>query len=183
MSVTRIASRYAKSLLDLAVEQKKLDKVLEDIKVFQEYLKNRDLYLMFKSPIVNITKKQAVVKALFEGKLDTLVLSFFGIILRKNREMYLPEIAEEFINQYKVMNEITTATLVTATEMSAESIEKIRKALLESDVTAKKLELHTEINPDLLGGFVIKIGDKLYDASISHKLDQLKKQFASKELA
>ena len=100
MSITRIASRYAKSLLDLSLEQNKLEKILEDIKLFQAYLGNRDLVLMFKSPIVNVGKKKAVVKALFDGKLDPLLLSFFDIILRKNREMYLPEIANEFVHQY-----------------------------------------------------------------------------------
>lgn len=182
MSITRIASRYAKSLLDLSVEEGKLERILADVKVFQEFLKHRGLFLMFKSPIVNVTKKRAVVHALFEGKLDSLLLSFFDIILRKNREMYLPEIADEFVNQYKVMNEITTATLITAAEMSEKNIEELKKALLESDATEKKLELHTEIDPNLIGGFVIKIGDKLYDASILHKLDQLKKQFAGHEV-
>ena len=178
MSVIRIASRYAKSLLDLALEQNKLDTVLKDIEAFNKYVENRDLFLLLKSPIINVSKKKQVFKALFDGKFDELTTSFFDIILRKGREMHLPEISGEFINQYRTFKAITTATLITATEMSSDKVDLIKKALLESKITEKELELETQIDPSIIGGFVIKIGDKLYDASISHKLDRLKKEFS-----
>lgn len=182
MSVIRIASRYAKSLLDLALEQNKLDTVLEDIEAFNTYLENRDLFLLLKSPIINVSKKQQIFKALFEGKFDALTISFFDIIIRKSREKYLPDISREFINQYRGYKEITTAILITATEMSTDKVDLIKKALLESEITEKELELEMQIDPSIIGGFVIKIGDKLYDASISHKLDQLKKEFSGSNL-
>jgi len=92
MSVIRIASRYAKSIIDLATERGELDTVLSDMKGMQEAVKNRDLYLLFKSPIVKSDKKLSVFNAIFDGKLSNLSSEFFKIIMRKGREQYIPEI-------------------------------------------------------------------------------------------
>lgn len=125
MSVTRIASRYAKSLIDLAVEQGKLERVLEDIKSFQRAADNREFYVLLKSPIINATKKQQIFNALFEGKFDKMTSAFIKIILNKGREAYLPEIADEFVNQYKEIKHISTVKLTTAVPLAAETISRI----------------------------------------------------------
>ena len=181
MSVIRIASRYAKSLIDLASERGQLEEVLGDIKSFQKATENRDLYLMLKSPIINTSKKQHVFDALFEGKQTELTTAFFKIILTKGREMYLPEIADEFIAQYKQLKHISTVTLVTATTLGAESVSKIKQKLVASEAADDHVELLTKVDPDILGGFVLDFGDRLYDASVAHKLDQLKKEFAKND--
>ncbi len=181
MSVTRIASRYAKSVLDLAIEKGQLEEVLADMTSFKKATENRDLYLLLKSPIINVSKKQQVFKALFEGKQTELTAAFFDIILRKGREKYLPEIAEEFIVQYKKHKHISSVTLITATPLAAETVSKIKQRLVSSEATDDHVELETEVNEDLLGGFVLQFGDKLYDASVAHKLEQLKKEFSKNE--
>ena len=73
MSVQKIAGRYAKSLIDLAIEQNKMDKIKEDVATFKSATENRDFYLLMKSPIVNAAKKQSIIKALFEDKIDELL--------------------------------------------------------------------------------------------------------------
>lgn len=181
MSVIRIASRYAKSLIDLADERGALDEVLGDIKSFKQATENRDLYLLLKSPIINVSKKQQVFDALFGGKMNELTSAFFKIILNKGREAYLPEIADEFIAQYKKLKHITSVTLVTATPLGAETISKIKQRLVASEATDDHVELLTEVDPNLIGGFVLDFGDQLYDASIAHKLEKLKKEFSSNE--
>ena len=181
MSVIRIASRYAKSLIDLASERGQLEEVMEDIKSFQKAIENRDLYLMLKSPIINVSKKQQVFNALFEGKQTELTAAFLKIVLNKSREMYLPEIADEFIAQYKKMKHISSVTLVTATALGAETVSKIKQKLVASEATDDHVDLLTEVNPDILGGFVLDFGDRLYDASVAHKLEQLKKEFAKND--
>ena len=178
MSVTRIASRYAKSLIDLAKEQSKLDKVLEDIQSFKKAVSNRDLYLLVKSPIVNTDKKAAIFKELFENKYDKLTTSFFGIILRKGREAYLPEIAAAFEKQYKALKGITEVTITTSSPLSAAELKRIKEKLLESDITAESIEFSTVVDPEIIGGFVIKIEDNLYDASVARKLMELRKEFS-----
>ncbi len=181
MSVHRIASRYAKALLDLSEEEGKLDSILEDIQDFYEVTKNRDFYLMVKSPIINSDKKAKIFDKLFKGKYNKITILFFSIILRKGREMFLPEIAREFILQYKVLNHISTVKLTTAVEIDNNNLEQIKARLLESDITDKKIELITKVDPGIIGGFVMEIGDKLYDASVIHNLNQLKKEFSNNQ--
>ena len=101
MSVAKIAHRYAQSLLELALEQNKLERILEDVQSFQAAAKNRDFYLFIKSPIIPGAKKQTVVEQLFRGKYDELTMLFLGILIRKSREMYLPEIASELFKNTK----------------------------------------------------------------------------------
>jgi len=178
MSVSRISSRYAKSLLDLARERNELDAVLQDIESFDRATKNRDFYLLLKSPIVKTDKKLAIFKAIFEGKLGKTTMAFFDIIIRKGREMYMPEIAADFISQYKDFNRISTVILTTASPLNDALLNEIKTKLLASNITMDKLDVVTKIDPSIIGGFTIEVGDKLYDASVTHKLDQLKKEFA-----
>ncbi|MCB0619534.1 MAG: ATP synthase F1 subunit delta [Saprospiraceae bacterium] len=178
MSVTRIASRYAKSLIDLAIEQKKLDRVKEDVDSFKTLTQNRDFYLLLKSPIVSPPKKKSVFKALLANKYDELTLAFLNILVDKNREAYLPEIAHEFIHQYRVHRHITTVKLITATPISKETVDAIRQKLVESDATDEKVEVITAVDPAIQGGFVLEFDDsRLYDASVARKLEMLKKDF------
>ena len=181
MSVSRISSRYAKSLLDLARERNELDTVLKDITSFNEATQNRDFFLLLKSPIVKTDKKQAIFKAIFEGKFSKTTSAFFDIILRKGREMYMPEIAADFISQYKVLNRISTVIITTAAPLNEASLNDIKAKLLSSDITMEKLDIVTKIDPSIIGGFKIEVGDRLYDASVTHKLDKLKKEFGSNQ--
>lgn len=177
MSVQRIASRYAKSLIDLAQEQGKLDRVLEDVQSFQQVAKNRDFLLMLRSPVVKADTKEKVFNQLFKGKYDEMTMAFLQILLRKGREAQLAEIANEYITQYKFIKHISRVKLVTASKLSDEAVKSIHDKLLASTSTDKNVELVTEVDPDLIGGFVIEFEDRLYDASIAHKLEELKKNF------
>lgn len=179
MSAIRIAGRYAKSLVDLAQEQGKLDTIKGDIDGFISATENRDFSLLLKNPIVPQGKKSEVLKAIFGGKVDELTMAFFNIVLRKGREEYLPMIAEEFGNQYRAIKGLTKVQLITATEMSAENLEQIKTKLLGSSATDKEVEISTTVDPSLIGGFVIKIGDKLYDNSVAYQLGKLKKEFTA----
>jgi F-type H+-transporting ATPase subunit delta len=181
MSVIRIASRYAKSLLDLAKDQKVMDEVVGDMEAFSKMLENRDLYLLLKSPIINVGKKAEIFNALFEGKVNKLTKAFLDITLRKGREGYLPEIANEFLNQYKKMQGISSVKLVTATPISDASLELIKAKLLASDATDKSVEIETSVDASLIGGFIVQIGDKQIDASVSHSLSELAKAMTNKE--
>lgn len=178
MSVIKVASRYAKSLLDLAKEQDSLETVLNDIQSFRKALENKDLLLLTKSPIVNVDKKKAIFDQLFKGKFDKLTIAFFDIILSKGRESYLPEIAQSFIDQYNTLKGISKVRVTTATAISDKDLEAIRAKLLASNVTDDSIQFETKVDPSIIGGVVIKIGDKLYDASVQRKLNELRKDFS-----
>ncbi|MBL7817543.1 MAG: ATP synthase F1 subunit delta [Saprospiraceae bacterium] len=180
MSVSsRVAGRYAKSLMDLAKEMGKLNDVVEDIKSIAAAVKNRDLYLLLQSPIITADKKNTIMNAIFGGKLSDLTMSFIKICIDKGREGLLPDISTEFLAEHKKMQGITTVKVTTATPLSTESIEAIRKQLISSSDTLTQVEIDVKIDPSLIGGYVVEFGDKLYDASVAHKLDVLKKGFAS----
>ncbi|MBK8701887.1 MAG: ATP synthase F1 subunit delta [Saprospiraceae bacterium] len=181
MSVNRIATRYAKSLLDLAVDQQVLDAVKGDVELFARMIENRDLYLLLKSPIINATKKESVFKVLFGDRFNKLTMAFFNIVLKKGREMYLPEIGKEFMAQYKQLIGLTTVTIVTATPMDAGNLAQIKSKLMSSNETAKDVELLTKVDANIIGGFVLEIGDKLFDNSIAHKLKQIRKSLSNKD--
>jgi F-type H+-transporting ATPase subunit delta len=178
MSVTRIATRYAKSLIDLAIEQGKLEEVSADMKSLATAAKNRDLYLFLKSPIIQADKKNAALEAIFKGKLDKLTMLYLTLLVNKGREAYVPEIAAEFVVQYKTLKKITSVRVVTAAPLSDAVLADLKKKLLASGVTAENLDIETKVDPELIGGFVLEFDNKRYDASVAHKLDELKASFS-----
>lgn len=177
MSVTRIATRYAKSLLELAIDQNKLEPVYNDINSLKAATQNRDLYLLLKSPIVHADKKMAVLKALFAGKMDTLTMAYLNLLVTKGREMYLPEIAAEFGNQYKMLKKITTVRVTSAAPLGDAVLAELRKKLLASGATTENLDLEVKVDPKLIGGFVLEFDNQRYDASAANKLAELKSDF------
>src|ERR1700754_2432951 len=111
---SRVASRYVKSLLDLAVSQSSLEKVHEDMQLFSATIdKSRDLELMLKSPVIKHDKKNAILAAVFKSKVTPLTMAFIDILTKKNREPLLTEIANEFHNAYNAHKGIGKASVTT----------------------------------------------------------------------
>lgn len=176
MSAKRVASRYAKALVDFAVEQKKLDEVHGDINTFMEVLQNRDFALLVKSPVVKADKKEAIFEAIFGGKVDVITMQFFKIILKKGREAYLPHIAAAVKEQYKLLKEISTVRLTSAAPLSEAAVQAIKAKLQATGQFLKHIELETRVDASVLGGFRLEYADKLYDATVAYKLDQFRKE-------
>lgn len=173
MSETRVSNRYAKSLIDLAKEKQTLEQVFGDITSFKNALDtNPALANLMKSPIVNGDKKLAVVKQLFSSAFNPVTMTFFETIIRKKREYFSYDIAQAFIGQYNSLNNITTASVVTAVSLSDSNQQEIQN-LLEKG-TGKKVILSTKVDPSLIGGLVVQLEGKLLDASISGKLRKAK---------
>ena len=178
MSASRIASRYSKSLLDLAIERNELSQVLADINYVREAVKVRDFYLMIKSPIINPAKKKTIFQRLFTGKLTKTTESFFKIMIRKGRESILPEILDAFIEQYKEYKHISTILIKTAAPMPDSVIADLREKLLASHTAKDNLEIEVKVDPTLIGGFTLEFEGRQYDASMATKLNELRKQFS-----
>lgn len=178
MSTTRIASRYAKSILDLAQEQGNLDAVKADMDLFLKAIENKELARFFKSPIINPSKKLAVISEIFKGKVTDLTMGFFNIITKKGREKMLDDIAAEFVTQYKQLNKISTVKLTTASEVTDKTKEAIKQHLIDQKAIHPSVDLETVVDEDLIGGFKLEFDNQLYDASVAGKLAKLKKAFA-----
>ncbi len=177
----RLASRYAKSLLDLAIEQGQLEKVYEDMLLLQKVIKgNRDFLNLLRSPIINPDKKGKIINAVTAGKVSQLTTVFNNLLVSKNREANLPEIIDSFIKQYKKLKNIYIAKLTTATPISdnlkAAIVNQIKQT---SDL--QNIEVETSVNENLIGGFTLQVGDKLVDASIANDLREISRQFENND--
>ncbi len=176
MKDSRVNGRYAKALFDLAVEQQIQDKVFQDMQLVKGICQSsKEFESMLSSPIIKTEKKQAVVKETMGNHLHHVSLSFLLLILKKRREANLKNIAIEFIEMYKEFNGIKTAHLKTAMELDSETKSEFTELLAQQ--TNKSIELLEEINPNIIGGFVITIDDKQADSSISTKIQRLRKEF------
>ncbi len=176
MSVQRVTSRYAKSLIELAEEKNVLDKVEKDMKLFAATCKeNRELVLVLRNPIIMHDKKVSILKGVFGKKMNELTLAFFEIVSRKSRENILFEIAEEFEIQFLLKNGIRRARLTTAMELGSKQKDQIIDMLAKS--VGKKIEIEERIDADLIGGFVIQVDDQQIDSSIKADLIRMKNKF------
>lgn len=178
----RLAARYAKSLIDLAVERGELETVYNDMLFLHSAVRNsRDFVNLLKSPIITADKKGKVLDAITAaGNVSVMTLSFCKLLMAKGRESFLPEILNAFIDQYKVHNGIHTVKLTTAIPVS----EEIKQSIVDKVNTSKhlgKIELNTAVNEDLIGGFVLEIGDQLVDGSVAFELNNIRKQFRNND--
>lgn len=173
----RLAGRYAKSLLDLAVERKQLDDVYNDMQYLKAVCKaSRDFVIVLKSPVIPIDKKSAAIKAVTAGKISELTAAFNQLLISKNREFYLPEIVNAFIEQYNVIKGIHRVKLTTAVPVS-DSLKNSIMSRIKLDTSVQNIELETVVKEELIGGFVLEFDNNLVDASIQRDLRDLKAQF------
>lgn len=177
MSIKRVASRYAKALVELAQEQNKLEQVKEDMETFRGLLKNRDFELMLKSPVIPNPKKKAILNQLLEDKTDNLSMQFFQILINKEREDVIPEIIPEFMELYREVMHISRLKITSAQPLSEEVVQDIIENLQKSRLIEEHVEVETAVDPELIGGFVLEFDDNLYDASVSNQLTGLKREF------
>lgn len=173
----RLASRYAKSLIDIAIEQNALEDILKDMQMIDLVCRqNRDFLLLMRSPIVSADKKFAIVDAIFTSRVAPLTAAFLKLLINKGREQNVDEIAQAFIQQYREKKKIKTIRLTTASPVDSTVIDvlknKVAAAYKESSI-----EIETNTDPALLGGFILDMGDRQLDASIARDLSDIKKQF------
>ncbi|MBA3649789.1 MAG: ATP synthase F1 subunit delta [Chitinophagales bacterium] len=173
MSEYRLASRYAKSLIDLAIEKDQLENVNKDVRYVASLIKEvKEFGLLLKSPIVNTETKNKIFSQLFDGKLDIILQTFLKLLIKKKREQYLPSVIEEFILAYNKYNKITPVYFTTAIPLEPETLNRLRE-LFVSGSESSNLEVHTEVDENIIGGFIFKYEDKMIDGSIRHQLSKM----------
>lgn len=177
MAIGTVATRYAKSLLDLAKDQGLTDALYADMKFLRNTLiANRQLNVVLKNPIVRAEKKNAIVKLIFGSRLNPVTMSFLSIIARKNREPIVDAIADEYIAQYDKMKGISHATVITTMPLSDTLREKF-KAMVAQTTGNKTIELEEKIDPKLIGGYILRIGDRQIDGSLRSQLNEMRLEF------
>ncbi|MEQ1553275.1 MAG: ATP synthase F1 subunit delta [Ferruginibacter sp.] len=180
MQNPRLAARYAKSLLDLAIEQNQLDAVYADMKWLQQVNKsNPDFVALLRSPIITSDKKDKIIEAIIGSKVSKLTMLFTNLLTTKTRESNMPEIVTAFIEQYNKLKNIQTVKLTTAVAISEELKQNIVAKVRTNTSTA--VEIETLVKEELIGGFKLEVGGTLIDASILRDLNDIKKQFLNNE--
>lgn len=173
----RVASRYAKSLLDLSVERGQLEQVYNDMLYLQRLTKQSPEFLaLLRSPVIKADAKTKAFNAVTQGNVSPLTTAFTNLMVSKAREAVLPEIITSFINQYKAHKNITIVKLTTAVALS-EAVKASIISQVKNSEDIQNLELEEVVDPNIIGGFVLQTGDKLIDASISYDLKNISRSF------
>ncbi len=176
MKQSRVTIRYAKALLQLSIEQNSLDQSYNDMLMIDAIcVESKDLALLLKSPIVKTHHKLRILDEIFEGKLGKLSMMFVNIITTKKRESLLSAIAKSFISLYKAHNNIESASVTTAAPLTESLKLDVIKYIKEG--SDKSVELTEVVDENIIGGAIIRMGDKQLDASVSSELSELRQMF------
>ncbi|MET0635745.1 MAG: ATP synthase F1 subunit delta [Chitinophagaceae bacterium] len=177
----RLATRYAKALIGLAIERNELEAVYADINWLLSVTKsNRDFVNVLRSPVIPASTKKKIIDAVTTGRISTMTASFMTILITKGREMNLPEILTAFISQYKEYKNIHIVQLTTATQIDDATRNEIIAQVRKSGDYAN-IELDEKVDESIIGGFILQVGDKLVDASISYDLKAIGRQFENND--
>jgi len=174
MKSTKSASRYAKALLELSIEQNNLDKIAADIAYLAKVnAEEKDFQILLHSPVVKADKKIAIFREIFHN-FDQLTNLFIDLITKNRREYLLAEIAASFEAQLKAYKGIVPVTLISAVQLSKDAKDTILTKLKNS--VKGQLEINEIIDKDLIGGFIVRMDDKQIDASVSSQFNNLKQR-------
>lgn len=173
MNVSLVSERYAKALFELALEKGLEEEVYQDSLLIINVCENsKELRLLIKSPIINSGKKLIILQEIFAGKINNVTLTYLLIMVRKNRESFIPAIAAQLVELHQTYKNILTVHFKSPVLPDAET----RKMVLNlmEQFTESDVDLKAEIDESLIGGFVLNWKDLQYDASIRREIDDMR---------
>jgi F-type H+-transporting ATPase subunit delta len=174
MNESQISVRYAKALFQSASEQQILDEIYKDMEVLSSTCQLEDFQYMLVVPTLQPSQKIKLMGQIFENHFSKISISMINLVIKNKRETYLPGIARYFRDLYRKEKGVRTATLLTAQAVDEVTMNRIRK-LIKKAYDAE-VELTASVDGELIGGFMLTIEDKRYDASVASNLRKLKKQ-------
>ncbi|MGH1517385.1 ATP synthase F1 subunit delta [Chryseobacterium sp. JK1] len=176
MLTSKVAKRYAQGLLDFTNESGQTAAVFSEMKdVVKIMAESKDLNKFFLTPYIDAKKKIEVANEIFKG-LSTSSQNLITLVIKHGRENQLKNIAQEFINKVEDINGVQRVTLTTATQISKENMDQILRSTNLVNANSN-FDLKLIINQDILGGYILRVGDQQVDASVKTKLNQVKKDF------
>lgn len=178
MANERIGNRYAKSLLELSKSEGISAEVASDMDAVGQILEdNENLSLALTSPIIQPSKKIKILADVFGGKVNPMTLEFFNLCIRKGRSDLIESVIHSYHKLYKIDQGISEVTVHSAVEMSEDNLNAIRSKLEKSGRVLEKVEFKKVIDPSLIGGFVLDLGDTRYDASVAGRIKSVRQKF------
>lgn len=182
MSESKISTRYASSFLELSIEKNILEQTSSDMELIRDaFISSRELRLAIDNPVVKSEIKEVILLEIFSDKLDPETNNFIKFVLKKGRESLLLSIAQKFLELRNEHLGIVQADITSAFELSDQQKQEIKERF---ELTLnKKVKFSYNIDKNLLGGFIAKVGDTVYDASVKHQLNLLKNHFIKVDLS
>ncbi len=173
MDYSAVAVRYAKAFFSLADEKNSLELARADVNLLLSLFKtDKSLSTLIESPVIELSEKLRILNEALAASLSEYGLKFVNLVLTNGRASFLYSMCLYFIHLYAEKTNTQSVVLTTAIEVDANISLRIKEKI-ENDLKLN-VELETKINPDLIGGFTLRIGDKQYDASIANKLNNIR---------
>jgi F-type H+-transporting ATPase subunit delta len=175
MDENKISIRYSKALFSLAREQKLLNEVKNDIDfIYQTSRSLPDFKTILVSPVIRTSDKKMIFKEIFGKKVNAITYSFLNLVLSNKRESFLEDISRNFLAMYRNNAGFKSAVITSAFGLDLPTVEKFRQVIRK--IFNTEVELTRDVNPDLIGGFILRVEDQQIDASVSAKLKGLKQE-------
>ena len=181
MNLSKISVRYAKALFQVAKEKAILDEVSADMELlFRASTEVDEFYDFLHNPVLPLSGKKAAIHKIFEDKLNPLTMNFLDLIIKNNRLSYIEGVARQYKDRYKEHKGIIEAVMTTVQPLDKSLKDRIIKLI--GTKVEQKITLEEKLNPEILGGFILKIEDKQLDASVSTQLNTIKKELLRKSV-
>lgn len=176
MNYSKISTRYAKALFDLAEEKKILDRIKEDMELIDNTLaQNHELALVLRNPVISLTKKLSIINKLFGPHTDKLTIAFLNTLARKRREHSIEGVSHAFVQLYNASKNIKYVDVTAASPLNNSQKEEVLKIL--KNYTDSEIRLVEKVKNEIIGGFIIDMDNLQIDQSVTSKIKKLKKEF------
>lgn len=178
-----VAKVYSDALFELAIEKQELNQVAEEIQVLKDtFAQNSSLLQFLNHPKVSNDEKIKTIEDIFKGRFSDTTVGFLVIIITKGRYNEIDAITDYFLNEVREYRKIGKASVTSATELTSEQKQKIEAKLLDSTEYVEFI-MDYKIDPTIIGGLIIRIGDRVVDSSIKSKIELMKKDLMKLQLA
>ena len=175
MSSYNISTRYAKALMELATEKNDLKQVADDMElVFNVIAESKELRIVLKSPVIKTEKKEAILNEIFKSRIGNVSANFIQFVVEKNRENLIYDILKRFRELYYLKINRVEAHIASSVELTEQQKDQLQSSL--EQYTKKDVTSIFSIDDSIIGGFVVKINDTVFDASIKQQLNKLRKK-------
>lgn len=178
MNDSKIAVRYAKALFLLAKEENQLEASTKDIRLIGSLIfESADFKWLIDSPIIPQTTKSQIFRKMFGSHVSEITIRFLELVLNNNRESFIPAICRDFLDIYRESNGIQSAHFITAMPVDDQTLQSVKK--IAEQYFSTLVEMFPEHQPDLIGGYILRVGDQQLDSSISSKLERIRRGLIS----
>lgn len=176
MLIDRIAQRYARSVYALAAEKGQVELFLKEFKNLKALIDGSlELRRFLTNPVITSERRVAILRKVFAGRVQAVTLTLIEALARRHRAYVLPHIARMYVEAYQRANNITSVSVRATVALTPEQREAITRQVTSALKT--QVELSEIIDPAVLGGLILTVGDRRYDASLASELRALRKQF------